>query len=186
MLVEEIERLGGFGCGLADDAPAPAQTLDFVHRQAIHEAGHAVAARQLGILFSEIRIIYDGGLDFVTNPCEPPDPGSASPVFSDRDRANYCIVYAAGSAAEEVAFGTREDWRLKCDRYCHGRSGGTDFDRDMARARGTAGFSRSVLLAVASAVEREYGAGRYSLSWDDVDQVLKGCGCPDGPRPPWQ
>lgn len=45
---QDIRQASELGSMVADDAPAPSEMFNVVHRQAIHEAGHAVAAALLG------------------------------------------------------------------------------------------------------------------------------------------
>jgi len=147
-LEEEIQRLGRLGDGLSDDAPAPPEMLNFVHQQAVHEAGHAVAACLLKIRFMETKIIYDAGVDPVINPIDNPID------VTNEERIKYHIFYAAGAAAEDVVFGTRQEWRNSRDRCNHGKGGGIDFDEDARKVRQIAGFNSDVLKAVAFLLER--------------------------------
>ena len=161
LLEKEIKELARLGHGLTDDDPAPPNMLDFLHKQAVHEAGHAVAACLLDIPFCEVTIIYKPEVDLGPNPCDYPEE------FSDEERCNYRLVYAAGAAAEGLLFCKRREWATTHDRCCHSRCGGTDFEEDASKARQIPGFNRRVLVQVASALEKQ-----HRLSEDEVAKIV--------------
>ena len=165
----DIEQISQLGCSLADSDPVHPDLLAFVHYQAVHEAGHAVAACLLGILFSEAQIIYNAGVNPVRTPCDASYSSETPSDFCAEDRFNYRLFYAAGAAAEDLVFGKRREWGCVGDRRCHSHPecGGTDFDGDAAKVRNTCGFSKSVLLKIASLLE-----ARGSLSCDDIERAM--------------
>lgn len=162
ILKEDIEEVALAGRGLTDTTPAAAAMLGFVHYQAVHEAGHAVAAYLLDIAFWEVQITYHAGVEFTINPLD--DPADVK----DEDLPKYCLAYAAGAAAEDLVFGKRWEWGCKGDRHCHKQSRGTDFDADAAQVGQMPGFTRSAVAKVASLLEQ-----RRTITHDDVEQVLK-------------
>ncbi len=155
----DIEEIARQGQGLSDSDPDPASMLDFVHYQAVHEAGHAVIASHLGILFDTVRVIYKAEVDVI--PIGNPEQVTAE------DRRKRLLGYAAGAAAEHVVFGRRREPGCRKDRHGHQRWGGTDFDGDAAEVREYNWFSKPVLLKIASLLE-----DRHALSHRDVRQAL--------------
>lgn len=163
ILAADIEQCAKLAHGLTDDDAAPLAILDFVHYQAVHEAGHAVAACGLGILFDTVRIIYNVEVDLVNNPIDYPEQAT------DEELPKYLLGYAAGAAAEDVVFGVRREWGCAQDRQNHKRCGGTNFDGDAAEVRKYGWFTKTLLLKVASLLEEH-----RVLSDREVRQVLKG------------
>lgn len=157
----DVEQVAQLGCGLTDSDPVPPEMLGFVHYQAVHEAGHAVAACRLGILFDTVRIIYNAGVDFVRNPIDDPEQVIAA------DRRKYHLGYAAGLAAEDLVIGGRREWGCAHDRHNHEKCGGTDFDGDATEVQKYGWFSKRALLKVASLLE-----DRRTLSDREVHRVL--------------
>jgi hypothetical protein len=153
ILEDDIAEFVSLAQGLTDNDPAPAAPaeLDLVHYQAVHEAGHAVAACQLGIMFDTVRIIYNAGVALACNP---------------RDH-NLQLGYAAGAAAEDIVFGRRREWGCNGDRRKHAECGGTDFDDDVAEARKYAWFNKPVLLKVAYMLEEH-----RTLSDHDIQRAI--------------
>jgi len=147
ILVGEIENCARLAYGLSDSDPAPLAILDFLHYQAVHEAGHAVVASGLGILFDTVRIIYNAGVEFIRNPIDDPDDVTAE------DRQKYLLGYAAGAAAEDLVLGMRREWGCVQDRHNHKQSGGRDFDGDAAQVRKYGWFSKQTILRTASLLE---------------------------------
>jgi len=124
--------------------------LSYVHEQAVHEAGHAVAACLLKIRFSEVKLIYDAGVDFAPNRV---DDTCGVPY---EQRPNFRLAYAAGAAAEDVVFSARAEWRCTEDRRLYDKCGGNDFEEDARKVRQVPGFNSDVLTAVASLLERRH------------------------------
>lgn len=162
ILAHDIEQCTSLAHGLTDRDPAPPEILDFVHYQAVHEAGHAVVACHLEILFDSVKIVYHAGVEFVRDPRDDPDPVTVE------DRSRYHLGYAAGAAAEDLVLGARREWGCVEDRLNHHKCGGTDFDADVAKLRTCVWFSDDVLLKIASLLE-----DRHELSDREVRQALK-------------
>lgn len=141
ILADEIEKYAKLAHARTDSDPAPPEILDFVHHQAVHEAGHAVAACKLEIRFDWVNIIYD--------------PGVKPPPASQKDH-DYCLGAAAGAAAEDLIFGPggRQKWGLVEDRRMYKDCGGTDFEGAVAEVRKYDWFSKRNLEAVANSLER--------------------------------
>jgi hypothetical protein len=154
ILEEDIAEFAKLARGLTNNDPAPPAPaeLDLVYRQAVHEAGHGVAACRLGILFDTVGIIYNAGME---------------PLGEPADRILQ-LGYAAGAAAEDLVFGKRRDWGCGHDRRKHEEHGGTDFEGDVAEIRKCGWFSKRVLLEVASLLKE-----RRTLSDHDVQHALK-------------
>jgi hypothetical protein len=161
ILWDDIEQCAKLAHGLTDSDPAPLPIFDFLHYQAVHEAGHAVVASRLGILFDTVKIIYNAGVEFVRNPIDDPEQVNAE------ERRKYHLGYAAGAAAEDLVLGRRREWGCAQDRHNHKQCGGTDFDGDAAEVRKYGWFNDRVLLKVASLLE-----DRRVLSDREVRQVL--------------
>jgi len=150
----DIEQAAQLGCGLTDSDPAPLKILDFLHCQAVHEAGHAVVCCCLRILFDRVAILpYKAGVELACNPIDH----------------NYHLGLAAGAAAEELVFGRRREWGCDDDRRNHEKCGGTDFGGDVAEVRKYGWFSERAVRKVASLLEE-----RCTLSDREVRQELKG------------
>ena len=72
ILEDDIAEFAKLARGLTNNDPAPPAPaeLDLIHRQAVHEAGHAVAACCLEIQFDRVRIIYNAGVELACNPID--------------------------------------------------------------------------------------------------------------------
>jgi len=103
IVMDDMERCIKLAHGLTDRHPAPPEILDWLHYQAVHEAGHAVVACRLGIRFDIVRIVYDPGME----PC------------CTRGDPRLRHVAAGGAAAEELVFGRRREWGCVGDRRDH-------------------------------------------------------------------
>jgi hypothetical protein len=160
-LEKDIAHCAELARGLTNNDPSPTEVLDLVHRQAVHEAGHAVAAYLLGISCTRVRIIYHAGVVHPRNPISHPND------FTDQERSNYCLVCAAGAAAEDLLFGTPTEWCSTGDRSDHAKCGGTDFDGDASKVQEIRGFTKSALSKVASLLE-----ARHCLPYDEVERAL--------------
>jgi hypothetical protein len=145
ILEKDIGQCATLAHGLTNSDPAPPGLLDFVHRQAVHEA--------LLIQFDRVRIIYKAGLELACNSIDH----------------NYRLGLAAGAAAEDLVFGTRLGRGCDQDRCRHKNCGGTDFEGDAAEVMKYGWFTKRALLTVASLLEEH-----RSLSDRDVKLVLKG------------
>ncbi len=145
---EDIRQASELGATVADDAPAPSEMFNVVHRQAVHEAGHAVAAARLGVDFNEVRIIYDAGVEFMFNPIDDPDD------FSIEQTSDFRLVYAAGAAAEELFFNNHQPWGCSHDLSCHQKCGGTDFTKDVAIVREKPWFDAAIIGELADELQK--------------------------------
>ena len=161
---DDIQQVARLGRGLADEAAVPPEMLDFVHQQAVHEAGHAVAACHLGIRFNEVRVIYDAEVDFLANPIDDPED------IPPEERFPYRLAYAAGAAAEDLIYSRRREWACADDRRCHEQCGGTDFNEDVSKVRRLPGFASRAIQNVASLLEEH-----RVLSWDQVENAIREC-----------
>jgi hypothetical protein len=157
----DIGEIAQLGQRLSDSDPAPAAMLDWVHYQAVHEAGHAIVASYLRILFERVRVIYEAGMRFIPNSIDDPEEVVTA------DKRKYLLGYAAGAAAEDLVFGRRREAGCVQDRQEYERSGGTDFDGDAAKVREYDWFSEPSLIKIASLLEE-----RHELSDREVRQAL--------------
>lgn len=143
---EDLDRVARTGFGLADDAPAPSSMLAFVFEQAIHEAGHAIAACLVKVPFHSARVIYDAGVDPVFDPDE----------CEGARRLRYLPVYAAGAAAEELVLGWRRKVSSREDLQLYTRCGGGDFNEEVIRLKELPAFRADLLIDVASLLESRH------------------------------
>lgn len=108
LIVAELQAMAARTAAQNDKEPAPAHLLTFLDQQAVHEAGHVVMAYLLRLPIDSARIIYSASMNLVHDPY-----GEAEP--SDERLASYRLVYAAGTAAEQVLFGEHRDWAAGLD-----------------------------------------------------------------------
>lgn len=158
----DIEQASELGARLTHDAPAPPEMLNVVKRQAVHEAGHAVAAARLGVCFTEVRIIYGAGVEFAFSPIDDPDD------FSIDQTSDFRLVHAAGAAAEELFFDEHQAWGCSHDRSCHEKCDGTDFASDVAIVRAKPWFNVEIIGDLAEELRR-----CHRLSDIDVEEFFR-------------
>lgn len=148
---------------------------DDPRRVAVHEAGHAIIAVKLGVLF-EYAELGPG-----------PEDGQVSPIFSPFDKDSrpdsadipkWRLFYAGGAAAEYIAFNSIRRHAIRCDvnhhadlnRICEDKTHAS-FEASIVLATGQ--LSVREIYAVADALERT-----RKLSYDDVCSIV-------GVTPPW-
>ena len=89
---------------------------DDPRRVAVHDAGHAIIAVKLGILFDHVKL------------GPGPEDGEVPPTFSPFDKESrpapddipkWRSFYAGGAAAEHIAFDSIRSHAIRCDAKRH-------------------------------------------------------------------
>lgn len=148
--------------GLREDEPVPSETLSYAQRVAVHEAGHAIAALLRFVPIDEVKVIYDPKVRFIHDP--------KSELADSSDRHDYCLIHAAGAAAEKLVFGNHMESGLARDRELHEELGGIEFEQDMRTISESPGFEKSIILALGKQLMESKS---HCMTEAEVEEFLK-------------
>jgi hypothetical protein len=144
-LAEDLRKTACFAKDMAPDSPAPPNMLNFTRQQAVHEAGHVLAAHIVKLPYDYVQIIYNPHVAPTHDLCE---------YASDEEKNQFRQFYVAGAAAEEVSYGSRRRWAHMDDERQYETCGGRSFDSDVTALLLLPGFEERAISEIVRMIEQ--------------------------------